>query len=100
MSCFGIIILCVVGFVSGSIGKMLHPGDDPPGFFATTGIGIAGSFIGGAINYFLGSNDEGLIQTSGILMSVVGSVLFLIVWRWWNLKSEQKSFFTGKSLND
>ena len=46
-------------------------------------LGIVGSFIGGFIGYVLTHNDadDGAFQASGIIGSVVGAVLALLVYR-------------------
>ena len=64
----------VYGLIVGLLAKALHPGSDPVGFLPTIGVGIAGSYIGGLINYLLGGGGE--FSASGILMGVVGGVIF------------------------
>jgi uncharacterized membrane protein YeaQ/YmgE (transglycosylase-associated protein family) len=90
----------IFGLLVGWISKKLHPGDDPVGFIPTVGIGVAGSFIGGAINWLLGMGSQPF-QASGLIMSILGGIVACAVWRWYNLKFSEngpKSFFTGKSL--
>ena len=50
---------------------------------ATILLGIVGSFIGGFIGYVLTHKDgaDGAFQASGIIGSVVGAVLALLVYR-------------------
>ena len=88
------------GFLVGILAKFLHPGDDPVGFIPTVGIGIAGSFVGGAANWMLQIGDSPF-EPSGFLMSILGGVVFCMIWRWWSLNNAPtgpKSFFTGKKL--
>lgn len=67
------------GILVGVLAKFFTPGKDPSGWIKTMGIGIAGSYFGGIIKYFLfGTND---FSPSGILFSVLGGVLFLLIWR-------------------
>lgn len=90
----------IFGLLVGWFAKMLHPGDDPVGFLPTIGIGVAGSFIGGVVNWILGLGTAPF-QTSGLLMSILGGVLFCMAWRWYKLRTSEsgpKSFFTGRSL--
>jgi uncharacterized membrane protein YeaQ/YmgE (transglycosylase-associated protein family) len=64
----------------------------------TIGIGVAGSFVGGVINWFLGVGISPF-EPSGFLMSILGGVLFLVAWRWWVLKNSPEGprhFITGK----
>lgn len=91
----GWIVYC---FIVAGIARWLHPGDDPVGFLSTMIIGVAGSFIGGSIGYFFGYGDN-LIQSSGIIFGIIGSIIALVVWRWWNLRNNKdgpKNFWTGK----
>ncbi len=86
------------GLINGLLAKFLHPGDDPVGCLPTVFIGVAGSFIGGMINYMLGMGNNPY-HPAGILMSTVGSILLLMGWRYYKLnnsKSGPKSFFTGR----
>tara|TARA_Y100000034_G_scaffold48390_1_gene59752 strand:+ start:5698 stop:5985 length:288 start_codon:yes stop_codon:yes gene_type:complete len=93
---FSLIGWLVYGLIVGLIAKALHPGDDPVGFSWTLGVGVGGSFIGGFINWVMG-NGYSPISSSGILMGVVGGVIFLAAWRWWRLRSQNLSF-TGRRL--
>jgi uncharacterized membrane protein YeaQ/YmgE (transglycosylase-associated protein family) len=74
----------IYGLIVGLIAKALHRGEDPQGFLATIGIGIAGSYIGGFINFLIGKGNP--FQTSGILMGIVGGVIFCYIYRKFNLK--------------
>lgn len=50
---FTLIVWGVFGLIVGMIAKAIHPGEDPIGFLPTIGIGVVGSYIGGAINWLL-----------------------------------------------
>ena len=78
-----IIYLIVVGVVAGYLARLLVPGRDPMGFFQTMLLGIVGSFIGGFLGYLLFNHDlgEGALQASGIIGSIVGAVIALLIWR-------------------
>jgi uncharacterized membrane protein YeaQ/YmgE (transglycosylase-associated protein family) len=43
----------IVGFIVGMLAKLLVKGNRSLGFWMTSGLGIAGSFIGSAINEFV-----------------------------------------------
>lgn len=75
----------VYGLIVGLIAKALHPGEDPTGWVSTLGIGVAGSFIGGFLNFIMGKGDP--FQTSGILMGIVGGVIACFAYR--KLKLDQ-----------
>ena len=78
-----IIYLFVVGIIAGFLARLLVPGRDPIGFWATVLLGVIGSFIGGFLGYVLFNKDvnEGALQTSGIIGSIIGAVIALLVYR-------------------
>ena len=76
----GIIWIIVVGFVAGIIARMLSPGpNNPSGFIFTTVIGIAGALIASYLGRALGWYGPG--EAAGFIMSVVGAVLLLAIYR-------------------
>lgn len=80
---FGILMWLVFGLIVGSLARFLHPGDDPVGFLPTLSIGVAGSFIGGGINWLL--NLGGPFHPAGLVMSVIGGILFCWAYRTYRL---------------
>jgi uncharacterized membrane protein YeaQ/YmgE (transglycosylase-associated protein family) len=67
----------VIGLVVGAIAKLLMPGKDPGGIIVTILLGIAGAFVGTWIGrVFAGEN-----YTAGWIMSVVGAVILLLIYR-------------------
>jgi uncharacterized membrane protein YeaQ/YmgE (transglycosylase-associated protein family) len=48
----------VFGLIVGYFAKVLHPGDEPVGWIPTLAIGVAGSFVGGTINFLLGMGSH------------------------------------------
>ena len=75
--------LILIGIVAGYLARLLVPGPDPMGFVGTVLLGITGSFIGGFLGYVLFDKDfgEGAIQVSGIIGSLIGAVIALLIWR-------------------
>lgn len=69
----------IVGLIVGAIAKLLMPGRDPGGFIITILLGIAGSFVGTLIGRTLGLYGSG--QGAGIIMSILGAVLLLWIYR-------------------
>jgi uncharacterized membrane protein YeaQ/YmgE (transglycosylase-associated protein family) len=63
------------GFVVGGLARFAIPGPDPMPWWATILLGVAGTWIGGLIAYFL------IGTAGGILFAVLGSVLLLIAYR-------------------
>ncbi|WP_031495100.1 GlsB/YeaQ/YmgE family stress response membrane protein [Bryobacter aggregatus] len=69
----------VFGLIIGAVAKFLMPGKDPGGFILTCLLGIAGSLVGGYIGRALHLYAEG--EAAGWLMSLLGAVLLLAVYR-------------------
>ena len=78
-----LISLFVIGIIAGFLARLLVPGRDPMGFWATVLLGIVGSFIGGFLGYVLFGKDldEGAVQVSGIIGSIIGAVIALLIYR-------------------
>ena len=76
-----IIAWIVLGLIAGAIAKMLHPGPDPGGIFVTILIGIVGAVIGGFIGTTFGMGDVSGVNVWSIVLSVVGAIILLIVYR-------------------
>jgi uncharacterized membrane protein YeaQ/YmgE (transglycosylase-associated protein family) len=75
---FNILVWCVYGLFVGSIAKSIVPGEERMGFFQTVAIGVAGSYMGGAVLYLLGNYDS--VSPSGIVMGIAGGVLSLVLY--------------------
>jgi uncharacterized membrane protein YeaQ/YmgE (transglycosylase-associated protein family) len=67
------------GLVVGIVAKFLTPGRDPGGFILTILLGIAGAILGGYLGRALGL--YGPNQTAGFLMSVLGAIALLLLYR-------------------
>jgi uncharacterized membrane protein YeaQ/YmgE (transglycosylase-associated protein family) len=78
-----IISWIVLGLIAGAVARLLVPGPDPMGIVATVLLGVVGSFVGGFLGYVLFHKDlsEGALQPSGIIGSIIGAILVLLVWR-------------------
>ena len=78
-----IIAMVIIGIIAGYLGRLLVPGPDPMSVVGTIVLGIAGSFVGGFLGYVLFDKDigDGALQASGIVGSVLGAVLLLLVVR-------------------
>lgn len=72
----------LIGFVVGLIARALLPGADSMGWITTMVIGILGSFVGGYIGNLIKKPVAGAkFQPAGFLMSIVGAVILLLIWR-------------------
>jgi uncharacterized membrane protein YeaQ/YmgE (transglycosylase-associated protein family) len=78
-----IISLIIIGAIAGFIARALVPGKDPMGIGATILLGVIGSFIGGFLGWALFGKDlsEGALQASGIIGSIIGAVIALLIYR-------------------
>jgi len=97
---FAILIWALFGFLVGILSKMIHPGEEPVGCLPTIAIGVAGSFMGGMINWLLGMGSNEF-RPSGFIMSILGGVICCAIWRMYSLKTSEtgpKNFFTGKNI--
>ena len=78
-----IISLIIIGAIAGFIARALVPGKDPMGVGATILLGVVGSFIGGFLGWALFGKDmnEGALQPSGIIGSIIGAIIALLIYR-------------------
>ncbi|HSH62287.1 MAG TPA: GlsB/YeaQ/YmgE family stress response membrane protein [Acidimicrobiales bacterium] len=78
-----LLFLTVLGLVAGALARFLVPGPDPIGIGGTIVLGIVGSFVGGFLGYLLLGKDfnEGALQPSGLIGSVIGAVVALLIYR-------------------
>ena len=83
-----LIMWTIYGLIVGLIAKAINKGPDPQGFLATLGIGIVGSYIGGFVNFIIGLGSP--FQPSGILMGIVGGVIFCYAYKKFNLSQYLK----------
>ncbi len=75
----GILTWILFGLVIGVIAKLLVPGRDPGGFIVTILLGIAGALVGGFIGRAMGFYGQG--QSAGWLMSILGAIILLALYR-------------------
>ena len=69
----------VFGLIVGALAKLVMPGNDPGGIIITILLGIAGAIVGGLIGRAMGF--YGPDQTAGYLMSIVGAIVLLALYR-------------------
>ncbi|MGB7323538.1 MAG: GlsB/YeaQ/YmgE family stress response membrane protein [Rubripirellula sp.] len=74
---FWILGWIVFGFLVGLIARGVVPGEQQMGCLRTILLGIAGSFVGGAIGFLLQGGS--FIQSSGWIGSVVGAIILLAI---------------------
>jgi uncharacterized membrane protein YeaQ/YmgE (transglycosylase-associated protein family) len=69
----------VFGLIVGALAKLVMPGNDPGGIIVTILLGIAGAIVGGLIGRAMGF--YGPDQAAGYLMSFVGAIILLALYR-------------------
>jgi uncharacterized membrane protein YeaQ/YmgE (transglycosylase-associated protein family) len=72
---FFIIGLIVWGFIVGGLARLALPGPDPMPWYATIGLGLGGSLIGGILARLL------LGSAGGFIFAFLGAVLLLYLYR-------------------
>ena len=77
-----ILTVIVVGAIAGALARLIVPGRQNMSILATIALGIVGSFIGGFLGYLLFGKDasEGLLQPAGIIGSIIGAVIALVIY--------------------
>jgi uncharacterized membrane protein YeaQ/YmgE (transglycosylase-associated protein family) len=73
-----LIILAIVGLITGALARLALPGKDPMSIPATMLVGIAGSFIAGLIYY---AATGGQARGGGWFLSFVCSVVIVYIIR-------------------
>lgn len=83
MSILGLIIsLLVIGLIAGFLARAIVPGRQHMSIPQTILLGIIGSFVGGFLGYLIFHHDasDGFFQPSGIIGSIIGAIIVLIVY--------------------
>ncbi|UCF21199.1 MAG: GlsB/YeaQ/YmgE family stress response membrane protein [Gemmatimonadota bacterium] len=77
----GIFSWIALGFIAGTVAKMLHPGRDPGGCLITILLGVGGALIGGYIGTRLGWGQVRGFDLRSMGLAVGGALLILVVYR-------------------
>lgn len=77
-----ILTVIIVGAIAGFVARLLVPGRQDLSIVATIALGIVGSLVGGLLGYVLFGKDadDGLFQPSGLIGSIIGAVIALLIW--------------------
>src|SRR3954451_12206654 len=72
----------ILGIVAGFVGRLLMPGRDPMGFFATVLLGLAGALVGWLIfTGLLGIGDNDKFDLGGLVGAIIGVMILLAAYR-------------------
>lgn len=75
----------VLGLIAGAIAKMIYPGQQGGGIFATMALGIVGAFIGGTLHSLITTGKFTLAMSTGslipsLLFAVLGAMVAIFLW--------------------
>ena len=82
----GIIAWLILGLIAGAIAKLIYPGHQGGGIFATIGLGILGAIVGGFLGQLiLGSSgaaaaSAGALSIPSIIFAILGAMLLIFIW--------------------
>ncbi|KKD35119.1 GlsB/YeaQ/YmgE family stress response membrane protein [Limnoraphis robusta] len=82
----GILAWLALGLIAGALAKLIYPGNQGGGIFATLGLGILGALVGGYLGQtLLGSSgaaaaSAGALTIPSIIFAVLGAMLLIFIW--------------------
>ena len=77
-----IVSIIVIGLIAGALARLVVPGKQDMSIVMTIVLGIIGSFVGGFLGYLIFHKDgqDGFLQPAGIIGSVIGAIIVLLLW--------------------
>jgi uncharacterized membrane protein YeaQ/YmgE (transglycosylase-associated protein family) len=75
-----ILVWLLIGLIAGALARLVVPGTDPMGWVGTLILGLAGSLVGGFLGNLI-ADQEFDVSTAGLLGSMVGAVIVLLIFR-------------------
>ncbi|NJL20047.1 MAG: GlsB/YeaQ/YmgE family stress response membrane protein [Leptolyngbyaceae cyanobacterium SM1_3_5] len=77
----GILYWVILGLIAGALAKLIYPGDQGGGIFATIGLGILGALLGGWLGQtLLGIGTGAAFSIGSIATAVVGAIILIFLW--------------------
>jgi uncharacterized membrane protein YeaQ/YmgE (transglycosylase-associated protein family) len=73
----------VLGLIAGALAKLIYPGRQGGGIFATIILGIVGAWIGGFIGKLLFGGSaaaSGILSIPSIIFAVIGAIVLIFLW--------------------
>ncbi len=73
----------IIGLIAGALARLIMPGRDAMSILATMVLGIIGSIVGGLVSWAIwGAETEGGgFRPAGLLLSILGAILVLWIYR-------------------
>ena len=75
-----IITIIIVGLIAGALARLIVPGRQSMSVPMTILLGIVGSFVGGFLGYLIFHRGGSFLQPSGIIGSIIGAIIVLLLW--------------------
>ncbi|MGY4652484.1 GlsB/YeaQ/YmgE family stress response membrane protein [Mycobacterium sp. URHB0021] len=77
-----IVTVILVGLIAGALARLLVPGKQHMSILMTIVLGVVGSFVGGFLGFLIFHKDasQGFLQPAGIIGSIIGAVIVLLIW--------------------
>lgn len=77
----------LLGLIAGALARLILPGEEKGGWFATLVLGIVGAVVGGWIARHFGhipplEPGEWFPEPASILSATIGSITILAAWKW------------------
>ncbi len=80
----GILAWLVLGLIAGALAKLIYPGHQGGGIFATIGLGILGALLGGWLGQaLLGTGagaTAGALSIPSIIFAIIGAMILIFLW--------------------
>jgi uncharacterized membrane protein YeaQ/YmgE (transglycosylase-associated protein family) len=73
-----IISTLVLGLIAGALAKLIYPGTQGGGLFATVLLGIVGAFVGGQLAAFL--PFLAAVPFANLVTAVIGALILIFLW--------------------
>jgi len=79
---WNVLVLAVIGLLTGAVARWLYPGRQPRRILGTVGIGMVGALVGGMISWIYWPGD-GEFHIKNYILAIVGSMLVIVLWSGW-----------------
>ncbi|PPL19844.1 MULTISPECIES: GlsB/YeaQ/YmgE family stress response membrane protein [Microterricola] len=77
----GFFAFLLLGLIAGAIAKMIMPGNQGGGWFATLLLGVVGAMLGGWLGGLLfGADLENFWSIQSWLLAIGGAFIVLLIW--------------------